>query len=218
FFPILGVNPILGRNFNTEEDRRGANPVVMISEGLWQRKFGTDRNVIGKRLVVAGAGRTIVGVVPASFRLRIWNFRTADVYTPIGAETDERFFKRDSFWGMDAVGLLKPGVTMEQAGDDMKRVNVGLAATYPDVNADIKTNLMTLKELIVGEMRPVLLVLLGAIGFVLLIACVNVANLLLARSTSRQREFAIRIALGAGRSRITVQLLAESIVLALFGG
>src|SRR5262249_9512055 len=106
----------------------------------------------------------------------------------------------------------------EQAGDDMKRVNVGLAATYPDVNADIKTNLMTLKELIVGEMRPVLLVLLGAIGFVLLIACVNVANLLLARSTSRQREFAIRIALGAGRSRITVQLLAESIVLALFGG
>lgn len=99
FFPILGVNPILGRNFNAEDDRRGAEPTVLISEGLWQRKFGRDAGVIGKRLVVGGTGRTIVGVIPASFQLKMWNFRTADLYVPIGEEHDERFFKRDAHWG-----------------------------------------------------------------------------------------------------------------------
>ena len=167
FFPILGVNPILGRNFNAEDDRRGADPTVLISEGLWQRKFGRDPDVIGKRLVVGGTGRTIVGVIPASFRLKIWNFRTGDLYVPIGEEHDERFLKRDAHPGMDAIALLKPGVTLDQAREDMARVNAGLAATYPDVNKGLKSNIMTLKEEIVGNMRPVLLVLLGAIGFVL---------------------------------------------------
>ena len=218
FFPILGVNPILGRNFNAEDDRRGADPTVLISEGLWRRKFGSDPNVIGQRLVVGGTGRTIVGVTPTSFRLKIWNFRTGDIYVPIGEEHDERFFKRDAHWGTDAIARLKPGVTLDQARADMARVNAGLAATYPDVNTGLKSTIMTLKEEIVGKMRPVLLVLLGAIGFVLMIACVNVANLLLARSTSRQREFAIRVALGAGQARITMQLLTESVVLAVVGG
>src|SRR5215471_14922826 len=121
FFPILGVNPILGRNFTPEEDRRGANPTALISEGLWKRKFNRDPNVIGKRLIVGGQGRTIVGVIPASFRLNIWNFQTSDVYKPIGEDTDQAFFQRDTYNGMEAIGLLKPGVTLAQARDDMKR-------------------------------------------------------------------------------------------------
>ena len=218
FFTVLGINPILGRNFSADEDRRGANPTVLISEGLWKRMFHSDPNVLGKTLIVAGEGRTIIGVIPASFHLRIQNFHKADLYVPIGEETDPHFFNRDSFWGTDAIALLKPGVTLEQAKEDMKRVNAGLAQAYPDVDAKIKANIFPLKEEIVGEMRPVLLVLLGAVGFVLLIACVNVANLLLARSSSRQREFAIRIALGAGQGRILRQLLTESTTLAVLGG
>jgi predicted permease len=218
FFPILGVNPILGRNFTSEEDRRGASPTALISEGLWKRKFGTDRNVIGKRLIVAGQPRTIIGVIPASFRLHVFNFRTADVYEAIGEETDPSFYLRDSYRGMDAVGLLKPGVTLAQARDDMKRVNAGLADAYPNVDGNIKAYIISLKDNIVGDMQPALLVLLGAVGFVLLIACVNVANLLLARSTARQREFSVRAALGAGQMRILRQLLTESVLLSGLGG
>ena len=218
FFPILGVKPILGRNFTSEEDRRGASPTALISEGLWKRKFGSDRNVIGQRLIVAGQPRTIIGVIPASFRLHIFNFRTADVYEPIGEDPDSTFYLRDSYRGMDAVGLLKPGVTLAQGRDDMKRVNAGLAEAYPNVDGNIKANIIPLKDNIVGDMRSALLVLLGAVGFVLLIACVNVANLLLARSTARQREFSVRAALGAGQIRILRQLLTESVLLSALGG
>ena len=218
FLPILGVNPILGRNFTPDEDRRGADGTAILSEGLWKRKFGSDPNIIGKRIIVGGQGRTIVGVIPDSFRLIIQNFNSPDLLEPIGEDVDAGFFRRDSFWGMDAIGLLKPGVSLAQARDDMQRVNAGLAEAYPDINAHIKSTIFTLKDAIVGNTRSVLLVLLGAVCFVLLIACVNVANLLLARSTARQREFSVRVALGAAQGRLLRQVLTESVLMALIGG
>src|SRR5262249_15944572 len=137
------------------------NPTVLISEGLWKRKFGSDQNILGKRIIVAGKGRTVIGVIPSWFCLKIQNFRDADIYEPIGEDGDPGFYRRDTAWGTDIVGLLKPGTTIEQAREDMKRVNAGLAAAYPDINANIKANILSLKDEIVGEMRPVLFVLLG---------------------------------------------------------
>ncbi len=217
-FEILGVNPVLGRTFSPEEDRLGANPTALISEGLWKRKFGSDPQVVGKTVILDGEGRTIVGIVPASFRLKMWNFSYADVYTPVGEFSTPQFRNRSAAWGLDAMARLKPGVSISDAAQDMARVNRGLAAAYPDVDTNIKTKITPLKEVLVGEVRPALLVLLGAVFFVLLIACVNVANLMLARSTARGREFAVRIALGAGQGRLIRQLLTESVVLSLIGG
>lgn len=223
FFEILGVNPIMGRTFSADEDRIGANPTVMIAEGLWKRKYGSDPNIIGQRMVLNGIGRTIIGVVPSSFHLHIQNFQRGspvnEVYVPVGEWNEPAFHNnRAAGWGLDAIGRFKPGVTFEQSQADMARVSRDLAAAYPDVNGNKKAYLLPLKDEIVGNMRPVLLIVLGAVGFVLLISCVNVANLLLARSTGRSREFAVRIALGAGEFRIVRQLLTESVLLALAGG
>jgi predicted permease len=223
FFEILGVNPLMGRTFSADEDRLGANPTAMITEALWKRKFGSRPDIIGQRLVLNDEGRTIIGVVPSSFHLRIQNFQRGEplieVYVPVGEYNEPKFYNaRGSGWGLDAIGRLKPGVTLEHAREDMDRVSRDLAAAYPDVDSNKKANILSLKDEMVGNMRPILLVLLGAVGFVLLISCVNVANLLLARSTSRQREFAIRIALGAGQQRVLRQLLTESLLLALIGG
>ena len=195
----------------------------MITEGLWQRKFGGRKDIIGQRMVLDDVGRTIVGVVPSSFHLRIQNFQRGgplnDVYVPVGEYNEPKFYgDRGAGWGLDAIGRLKPGVTLQQAREDMERVSRDLTAAYPDVNSGKKANVLSLKDEMVGDMRPILFVLLGAVAFVLLISCVNVANLLLARSTARQNEFAIRIALGAGQHRVIRQLLTESLLLSLIGG
>ena len=223
FFEILGVNPLLGRTFSPDEDRLGANPTVMITEGLWKRKFGSAPDIIGQRLVLDGVARTVIGVVPSSFHLQIQNFQRGspliDVYTPVGEYNEPHFYNaRGSGWGLDAIGRLKPGVTMEQAREDMDRVSRDLAAAYPDVDSDKTANLLSLKEEMVGRVQSILLLLLGSVVCVLLIACVNVANLLLARSSSRQHEFAVRIALGAGQKRLIRQLLTESVLLGMIGG
>ncbi len=223
FFDILRVTPILGRNFSADEDRLGANPTVMITEGLWRRKYGARKDIIGQQMVLDEVGRTIIGVVPSSFHLRIQNFQRGggmnDVYVPVGAYNEPRFYnERGAGWGLDGIGRLKPGVTLQQAREDMARVSHELAIAYPDIDSGRKAYILSLKDEMVGDMRLILIILVVAVAFVLLISCGNVANLLLARSTSRQQEFAIRIALGAEHSRVIRQLLTESILLALIGG
>ena len=223
FFETLGVKPLMGRTFMPDEDRLGANPTVMITEGLWKRKFGADPNIIGKQMILNDQSRTVVGVLPSSFHLRITNFHSddwhIDVYTPVGEYNEPLFYnQRGSAWGLRAIGRLKPGVTLEQAREDMDRVSRELTAAYPDIDSDKKAVLTSMKAEIVGNIQPILLILLGAVVFVLLISCVNVANLLLARSTARQHEFAIRVAVGASQPRMIRQLLTESVLLAMIGG
>ena len=215
FFTTLGVRPVLGRIFGADDDHLGAGPVVILGGGFWKREFGASRDVLGKALVLNGASYTIIGVIPADFR---FYGQMRDVYTPLGQWNDPNLRDRHIDMSAHAVGRLNPGVTLGQAQADMDRVARNLAATYPDADKDVGITLVSMKQDIVGNVQPILLVLLGAVGFLLLIACVNVANLLLARSMGRSREFAIRAALGASHWRVVRQLLTESILLAGAGG
>jgi predicted permease len=217
FFELLGVNPALGRTFSADELRISAAPVVMLSAAFWERKFASSREVAGKSIALDGRAFEIVGVVPASFDY-LGQFRNVDVYLPIVQWDNPLLMKRGAGLGIGGVGRLRPGVSVEQARTDMDRVSRNLEAAYPDTNKGTGAVLIPLERWMIGGVRSSLFVLFGAVGFVLLIACVNVANLLLARSTRRTQEFAVRTALGAGRSRIVRQLLVESVLLVSLGG
>jgi predicted permease len=219
FFPIFGVKPLLGRLFSRDEDRQGAAPVVLLAEGFWQRRFGSDRDIIGKQIIMNGDAYTVVGVIPATFHFSTFNFNgIKDVYVPVAQTKDPFFYHRDVHEGMDAIGRLKPGVSLAAAQADMAQITGDLAGAYPDADKGTRATVIPLRDVLVQEVRPFLWLLLGAVGFVLLIACVNVGNLQLARSSGRAHEFAIRRALGADRWRVVRQLLTESVALGLAGG
>ncbi|MEO5761572.1 MAG: ABC transporter permease, partial [Vicinamibacteria bacterium] len=209
-----GINPLIGRSFRRDEDQVGAEPVAMLGDGLWKRKFASSSDVLGKSVILNGKSHTIVGVAPAL----VTGISPSDIYVPIGQWADPSFRDRHIGMGTNAVGRLKQGVTAAQAQADMDAIARDLAAAYPDANKGTGITLVPLKADVVGESRGTLLVLLGAVAFVLLIACANVGNLLLARSTGRTREFAIRLSLGASVAQVIRQLLTESVMLGIAGG